>query len=95
VCSSGVIQIGSGSCGTAGSVGTISGLTIGANVSYGSSSSTVSGSTLTIKLGGGDFFSLTRVSGSWTFTAGGGVTSSGGEHACSAGACSVDRSGAF
>jgi hypothetical protein len=92
VCTSGVIRIGSNSCNAAGSIGTISGLSISANGSFTTSTSTVGGSTLTIKLGGSRFV-FARVSGTGTFTAGTGATSSGGQHACSAPACSVATSG--
>ncbi len=95
VCTSGVIQIGSGSCGGSGSIGTISGLTISGNASYPTSSSAVAGSTLTISLGGGRF-GFTRVSGSGTFAAGGGITTGGGQNACTAApGCSVATSGSF
>lgn len=97
VCTTGVIQIGSNSCAGGGSVGTISGLTIQENASYTNSSAGVTGSTLTITLGGGTggFFNLgiARVSGTGTFSAGGSVTSTGGQHACTT--CSVSAGGAF
>ncbi len=92
ICSSGVIQIGSSTCGSGGSYGTITGLTISASASYPSSTSGVSGSTLTITLGGGGF-TFPRESGTGTFNAGGSLTSSGGQHACTT--CTVSTSGAF
>lgn len=96
LCSSGTIQIGSSSCGTAGSVGTITGLSINGNQSYPRSTSAVSGSTLTVTLGGLRRFGFVKVSGTGSFTAGGSATSSGGQHACtSSSLCSVAASGSF
>jgi hypothetical protein len=91
-CTSGVIQIGSSACATAGSVGTITGLTINNNASF-SATEAASGSTLTITLSS---FALTQVSDTGSYTPGGSMTSSGGQQACTVtGTCSVATSGSF
>jgi hypothetical protein len=94
LCNSGTIQIGSSSCYAAGTVGTITGLTINTSAAYSRSTTSVSGSTLTIKLENGR--SLVRESGTGSFTAGTGATSSGGQHACTSNPlCSVSTGGGF
>jgi hypothetical protein len=94
LCNSGTIQIGSRSCGTAGTEGTITGLTINTSAAFTRSTASVSGSTLTIKLEGGR--GLVRESGTGSFTAGGDATSSGGQNACTSGSlCDVSTSGGF
>jgi len=94
VCTSGVIQIGSSTCGSGGSYGTITGLGFASNVSYPNSGSSVSGSTLTITLGGASFFGFSHMTDTTgTFNAGGSLTSSGGQHACTT--CTVSTSGGF
>ncbi len=84
---------------TIGSVGTISGLAIGANKSYDVSTSSVSGSQLTILLGAsnnGNSHKPTTVSGlPGTFTGNSSFTSSGSQNLCSAAACTVSPSGSF
>ena len=83
---------------TIGNVGTISGLTVGANKSYDVSTSSVSGSQLTITLGAsnnGNAHKPTTVGGlPGTFT-GGSFTSSGGQNVCTAAACNDSTSGSF
>jgi hypothetical protein len=82
---------------TIGSVGTISGLTIGANRSYTGSTTSESGTTLTITVNGGSGVSShsTTVGGlPGTFT-GGSFTSSSGQNLCTAAACTVQTSGTF
>jgi hypothetical protein len=83
---------------TIGNVGTISGLTVGANKSYDVSTSSVSGSQLTITLGAsnnGNAHKPTTVGGlPGTFT-GGSFTSSGGQNVCTAAACNASTSGSF
>ena len=82
---------------TVGSVGTITGLTIGANRTYDASTSSVAGSTLTITIGAtgnGVSTHSTNVSGTGTFT-GGSFTASGGTNLCTAAACQVSTSGSF
>ena len=94
VCSSGRIEIWSSACGTAGSIGEITGLTITSNVSFPNSSTSVSGSTFTITLGGGS--TRDPVSGTGSFTAGPVAVSGSGQQACTATpACSVSSSGHF
>jgi hypothetical protein len=94
VCSTGVIQIGSSTCGSGGSYGTITGLGIASNASFPNSGSSVSGSTLTITLGGGGFLTFSHVTDtSGTFSAGGSLTSTGGQHACTT--CTVATGGSF
>jgi hypothetical protein len=94
LCTSGVIQLGSSSCGTAGSIGTITGLTISASAAFTRSTTTVNGSTLTITLGGGGF-TFSKVGGAGSFTAGGSAISTGGEHACTSSSCTVSTGGSF
>jgi hypothetical protein len=82
---------------TIGGVGTISGLTIGSNRTYDVSTSSVTGSTLTITIGAsGNSVSAhsTPVSGTGTLT-GGSFTASGGTNLCTAAACTVSTSGSF
>jgi hypothetical protein len=81
---------------TIGSLGTISGMTIGSNRSYTSSTSSVSGNTLTITVNGGTGVGghATTATGTGTFT-GGSFTSSGGQNLCTAAACTVSTSGSF
>jgi hypothetical protein len=98
VCTSGNVEIGSGACGTAGSIGTITGLgSIARNITYNNSTSAVGSNTLTITLGGASngTSGKSTVSGSGSYTAGSGATSSGGQQACTAGACAVSTSGDF
>jgi len=83
---------------TIGNVGIISGLTIGANKNYDVSTSSISGSTLTITLGAsnnGVSHKPTTVSGlPGTFT-GGSLSSSGGQNLCTSAACTIRTSGSF
>lgn len=82
---------------TVGSVGTITGLTIGSNRTYDASTSSVSGSTLTITIGAtgnGVTAHSTPVSGTGTFT-GGSLTASSGTNLCTAAACTASTSGSF
>ena len=83
---------------TIGSVGTISGLTIGANRTYSGSTTSVSGNTLTITVNGGSGVTshATTVGNlPGTFTGNSSFTSSGGQNLCSAAACTVQTSGSF
>jgi hypothetical protein len=94
VCSTGKIEIWSNACGTAGSIGEITGLTIASNVSFPNSTTAVSGSTLTITLGGAT--GSDSVSGTGSFTAGAIAVSSSGQQACTATPiCSIPTSGSF
>ncbi|MGH2936432.1 MAG: hypothetical protein ACRDL2_18230 [Gaiellaceae bacterium] len=99
VCGSGRIEIVSSACGTTGSLGEITGLSVtGGNVSYPTSATSVSGSTLTITLAGASNGTpgWDPVSGTGSFTAGSLAVSGSGQHACTASpACSVSTSGSF
>lgn len=82
---------------TIGSLGVISGLTIGANRTYDASTTGVAGNVLTILIsasGNGVTTHATTVSGTGTF-AGGTLTASGGTNLCTAAACTVTTSGTF
>jgi len=98
--SPGTITVSASTAGTItiGSVGTISGLTIGANRSYTGSTTSVTGNTLTIVVNGGSGVTshATTVGGlPGTFTGNSSFTSSGAQNLCSAAACTVQTSGAF
>jgi hypothetical protein len=98
VCSNGSIYIGAAACSGTPSVGLITGMSINSTVSYPSSTGSVAGSTLTITLGGANngVSGRTQVQGTGSFTSGSGVTSTGGQNACTASpTCSVSTSGDF
>lgn len=81
-----------------GSIGTVSGLTIGANKTYDNSTSSVSGNVLTITIGAtgsGVSTHATSVSGNPKPFSFGALTSSGGTNLCTAAACAVSTSGNF
>jgi len=83
---------------TVGSVGTISGLTIGASRTYNVSTTGVAGNVLTITIGAstnGITAHATTVTGLPRPFAFGSLTSSGGTNLCSAAACAVSTSGSF
>jgi hypothetical protein len=83
---------------TIGSIGTITGLTIGNARTYDASTSVVSGNTLTITIGAvgnGSSTHSTTVTGLPGTFAWGSFTSSGGQNVCTAAACAVSASGSF
>ena len=97
--SSGVILIGDTGCGSAGdtpTIGKITGLTVGANASFPSSSVSVATNAVTITMGGGA--GTATVSGKGTFAASGTTVSTGGTdvfHPCTLASCTVVPSGNF
>jgi hypothetical protein len=83
---------------TIGSIGTISGLNVGASRSWPGSTTSVAGNTLTIVVNGGSGVSShpTTVGNlPGTFTGNSSFTSSGAQNLCSAAACAVQTSSSF
>jgi hypothetical protein len=84
---------------TIGSIGTISGLTVGSSRTYDQSTTSIAGNTLTIVIGAstnGVTAHSTPVSNlPGTFTGNSSFTSSGSQNLCSAAACTVSPSGSF